>query len=108
MHPSVFFRLATGAQTGNPSLDQLMLRKIHWKGWTMAELNNEVRFGKMAVDMGIITMDQMLNAIEVQVKENIAFGTHRKIGMILLEQGHINSAQIDEVLKEMQERIQFD
>ena len=74
----------------------------------MAELNNEVRFGKMAVDMGIITMDQMLNAIEVQVKENIAFGTHRKIGMILLEQGHINSAQIDEVLKEMQEKIQFD
>ena len=74
----------------------------------MAELNNEVRFGKMAVDMGIITMDQMLNAIEVQVKENIAFGTHRKIGMILLEQGQINSAQIDEVLKEMQEKKQFD
>ena len=73
----------------------------------MTELNNEVRFGKVAVDMGLITMDQMLNAIEVQVKENIAFGTHRKIGMILLEQGHITTEQIDEVLKEMEAKKQF-
>lgn len=65
----------------------------------MTELNNEVRFGKVAVDKRFITMDQMLNAIEVQVKENIAFGTHRKIGMILLEGGHITMEQIDEVLK---------
>jgi hypothetical protein len=70
----------------------------------MSELNNEVRFGKVAVDMGLITMDQMLNAIEVQVKENIAFGTHRKIGMILLEEGHITLEQIDEVLKGMEEK----
>ena len=67
----------------------------------MSELNNEVRFGKVAVDMGYITMDQMLNAIEVQVKENIAFGTHRKIGMILMEQGHLTLDQIDEVLREI-------
>ena len=70
----------------------------------MSELNNEVRFGKVAVDMGLITMDQMLYAIEVQVKENIAFGTHRKIGMILLEDGLITLDQIDEVLKEMKEK----
>ena len=44
----------------------------------MSELNNEVRFGKVAADMGFITMDQMLKAIEIQVRENIAFGTHRK------------------------------
>lgn len=70
----------------------------------MAELNNEVRFGKVAVDKGFITMEQMLNAIEAQVKENIAFGTHRKIGLILLEQGHITSTQIDEVLKVLDDR----
>ncbi|MGD9162076.1 MAG: hypothetical protein PVG39_26930 [Desulfobacteraceae bacterium] len=74
----------------------------------MTELNNEVRFGKVAVDMGFITMDQMLNAIEVQVKENIAFGTHRKIGMILLEQGHITPEQVDKVLKEMEKLKQID
>ena len=77
------------------------------KGAAMSELNNEVRFGKVAVDLGFITMDQMLDSIEIQVKENIAFGTHRKIGMILLEQGHINSDQIDEVLKEMQIKKQI-
>ena len=74
----------------------------------MSELNNEVRFGKVAVDMGFITMDQMLNAIEIQVKENIAFGTHRKIGLILLEDGHITSDQIDEVLMVMEARNQVD
>ena len=74
----------------------------------MSELNNEVRFGKVAVDMGFITMDQMLNAIEVQVKENIAFGTHRKIGMILLEDRHITLKQIDEVLMVMEVRRQID
>jgi hypothetical protein len=70
----------------------------------MSELNNEVRFGKVAIDKGFITMAQMLNAIEVQVKENIAFGTHRKIGMILLEDGHIKLDQIDEVLEVLGER----
>ena len=70
----------------------------------MSELNDEVRFGKVAVDMGLITLDQMLNAIEVQVKENIAFGTHRKIGLILLEGGHITVDQINEVLNELGER----
>lgn len=70
----------------------------------MTELNNEVRFGKVAVDMGFITMEQMLNAIEVQVRENINFGTHRKIGVILLEEGHITPEQIDEVLKVLEKR----
>jgi hypothetical protein len=70
----------------------------------MSELNNEVRFGKIAIDKGFITMEQMLNAIEVQVKENIAFGTHRKIGMILMEEGHITLDQIDEVLEVLGER----
>ena len=70
----------------------------------MSELNDEVRFGKVAVDMGLITLDQMLNAIDVQVKENIAFGTHRKIGLILLEGGHITVDQINEVLNELGER----
>ena len=70
----------------------------------MTELNDEVRFGKLAIDMGLITMDQMLDAIEVQVRENIAFGTHRKIGLILLEKGHITLDQIDEVLKAQEEK----
>ena len=78
------------------------------KGAAMSELNNEVRFGKVAVDLGFITMDQMLDSIEIQVKENIAFGTHRKIGMILLEAGHITMKQIDEVLMVMESRNQID
>jgi hypothetical protein len=70
----------------------------------MSELNNEVRFGKVAIDKGFITMEQMLNAIEVQVKENIAFGTHRKIGMILMQEGHITIAQIEQVLEVVGEK----
>ncbi|MBN1907595.1 MAG: hypothetical protein JW927_21125 [Deltaproteobacteria bacterium] len=70
----------------------------------MSELNNEVRFGKIAIDKGFITMEQMLYAIETQVKENIAFGTHRKIGMILMQEGHITIAQIEEVLEVLDDR----
>lgn len=70
----------------------------------MSELNNEVRFGKVAIDKGFITMEQMLNAIEVQVRENIAFGTHRKIGMILMQEGHITIAQIEKVLEVVGEK----
>lgn len=63
--------------------------------------DNEMRFGIVAVEKGFVTADQVVNALEVQVKEDLSSGKHQRIGMILLEQGHITLQQVDEVLQEI-------
>ncbi len=61
----------------------------------------EKRFGVLAVEKGIITADQVIGALRIQVMEDIEKGKHRLIGRILLEQGLITLPQIDDVLKSM-------
>ena len=61
----------------------------------------EKRFGITAVRKGFITSDQLVEALAIQVAEDISTGDHDLIGKILFEQGIITMAQIDEVLKEM-------
>ncbi len=59
------------------------------------------RFGVSAVKKGWITADQIVEALRIQVMEDIEKGTHRLIGLILLEQGLLTLSQIDEVLASM-------
>lgn len=59
------------------------------------------RFGLTAVQEGYITLDQLLEAIKIQITEEIEKGEHRLIGRILYEMGVITPPQIDEVLKSM-------
>jgi hypothetical protein len=40
--------------------------------------NREIRFGLMAVQKGFITSQQVVDALRVQVEENIAVGKHRR------------------------------
>lgn len=54
-----------------------------------------LRFGKVAVDMGFITMRQLNIALAEQVEESYFKGQHRPIGSILLEHGWITNKQID-------------
>ncbi len=61
----------------------------------------EKRFGISAVDKGFITSDQVIEALTIQVAEDLSIGTHRPIGRILLESGQITLQQLDEVLKSM-------
>ena len=68
----------------------------------MKDSDKEMRFGITAVKKGIIEIDHVIKALEIQVKEDLALGQHRKIGMILLEQGLINMQQIDEVVRELE------
>ncbi len=63
------------------------------------------RFGKIAVDMGFITAEQLKEAITEQVEDDLADKPHRPIGEILLESGLITKEQIDIVLKEWLELI---
>ncbi len=59
------------------------------------------RFGFMAVEMGFITLDQIIEAMKIQVREDLEKPKHRLIGEILVDSGFMNPSQVDEVLKEM-------
>ncbi len=59
------------------------------------------RFGKIAVDMGFITAEQLTKAVTEQVEDDLADKPHRPIGEILLESGLITIEQIDIVLTEL-------
>ncbi len=59
----------------------------------------EKRFGVLAVEKGFINANQVIDALRIQVMEDIEKGRHRLIGRILLEQGLITLSQINEVLE---------
>ncbi len=59
------------------------------------------RFGKIAVEMGSITAEQLKVSLVEQVEDDLADKPHRPIGCILFEHGWITKEQIDIVLKEL-------
>ena len=66
---------------------------------TLEEL--EKRFGATAVGKGFVTVDQLMEALQIQVRENIEERRHRLIGQILFDQGFMTLPQIEEVLTSM-------
>jgi hypothetical protein len=67
----------------------------------MVETKREKRFGAVAVEMGFITTEQILHAMNIQIKEDIEVGEHRLIGTILVEMGAMTKKQVKEVLSAM-------
>lgn len=61
----------------------------------------ERRFGIVAVEKGLVSPEQIREALEIQVTENIEKKKHRFIGTILVDQGYMKHSQISEVLKAM-------
>ena len=59
----------------------------------------ERRFGITAVRKGFITVDQLIEALTVQVMEELKETEHRLIGEILFEKQYLTAKQIKEVLK---------
>lgn len=70
-------------------------------GYSMAIADLDLRFGSIAVQKGFITSEQLVDALAIQVTENVENNKHRLIGEILLERGSMTVAQIDDVLKDM-------
>jgi hypothetical protein len=62
----------------------------------------EKRFGTIAVEKGFTTKEQVLEAMNVQVSEDLDGKEHRRIGSILYSLGYITIPQINEVLESMQ------
>ena len=63
------------------------------------------RFGTIAVDKGYISEDQLINALELQAKENVTEGKHRLLGQIFLDEGLLTTTQVDELLEIMNQGI---
>lgn len=67
----------------------------------MSEGKLDKRFGTVAVDKGFITLENLIEAMKIQILENLQGIDHRLIGQILWEEGYIKTEQINEVLKSM-------
>lgn len=58
----------------------------------------EKRFGIIAIEKGFIKPENLIEALKIQVEEEISSNRHRLIGEILMENGYIEPSQIKEVL----------
>lgn len=67
----------------------------------MSESKLDKRFGSVAIDKGFITLEHLIEAMKIQILENLDSSDHRLIGQILWEKGYITTEQINEVLKTM-------
>ncbi len=59
------------------------------------------RFGRLAVEKGFITPEQLKEAVTEQIDDNISGRPHRVIGTILFEKGWLTSEQLEGVLIEL-------
>jgi hypothetical protein len=71
------------------------------KGGKMEIGEIEKRFGALALEKGFITLDQLVEAMNSQVVENLQAGTHTPIGTIMVEKGWLDIYQINEVLRDL-------
>ena len=67
----------------------------------MSEGKLDQRFGYVAIEKGFITLENLLEAMKIQIIEDLDGSDHRLIGQILWEEGYIKTEQINEVLKSM-------
>jgi hypothetical protein len=67
----------------------------------MSEGRLDKRFGAVAIEKGFITLENLIEAIKIQVTENLEDSEHRLIGQILWEKGYLTTEQINEVIKSM-------
>ena len=58
----------------------------------------EKRFGTLAVEKGFITVPQLMDAFEIQVREDVAGIKHRLIGRILYDRGFLTLDHIERVV----------
>jgi hypothetical protein len=65
----------------------------------MSIKDKTMRFGMAAVQKGFVTPTQVVDAMEIQIKENFRLGIHRPIGEILKGEGFMTDSQIEQVLQ---------
>ena len=56
------------------------------------------RFAALSLNKGFVTTAQVIDALTIQIKENVLEKKHRAIGEILMDLGYMNKEQIQEVM----------
>ena len=70
----------------------------------MKQPNNvpgEIRFGNIAISKGFINAEQLVNAINTQIKMEVECREHKLLGEILVDEGVMKESQVKKVLKVM-------
>ena len=57
-------------------------------------------FGLIAIVKGFITKETLLDALSIQIQEDLDLDPHRLLGEILLGLGQMDPGQIEEVVRE--------
>ena len=65
----------------------------------------EKRFGIISIEKGFISSQDLIEALKVQVGEEIEIGKHRLLREILLYEDKITATQIDDVVKTLFKQI---
>lgn len=65
----------------------------------MPKTKHKRRFGFTAIELGYITLDQLIETMIIQVKEELLSDRYRLIGEILIELGLMTPEQVDEVVQ---------
>lgn len=63
------------------------------------------RFGQIAVQLGFITEEQLIEALATQVREELNGNGHRLLGEILFDTEEMSAKAIDEVMTELFRRM---
>ena len=58
-----------------------------------------ILFGEVAVEHGFVTLDQLIECLDIQKKEDLSGASHRMIGEIMVKQGYLTGIQLDELVK---------
>jgi len=65
----------------------------------MVEAKLVKRFGAVAIERGFITRDQFVEAMAMQIDNDLEGIETKTIGSILQAMGYMTSSEVDEVLK---------
>jgi len=68
----------------------------------MGEEKTDKIFGAIAVRMGLITEDELEEALYIQAGEEVLTGKRRPLGRILINKGLITFPQMGEVMKSLE------
>ena len=61
--------------------------------------HEDIRFGMVAVQKGIVTPEQVVRALQSQVEENLTTGGHRRIGEILCDRNELSRQELEDILE---------
>jgi len=91
----------------NPIPEQFSSYSTLYRKDLKMKVQLQKRFGTIAVEKGFITQDQLFLALKIQAKENLEKDKHRLLGQILIEQGLLSVAQVEEILSVMNQQIVY-